>query len=257
LTAYLLLICPRSSLITPLPPCHPFLRSAPPWHTATCDSPARGLASWSRANGPQLSCHRHFASAVAFSILPTQQAAAQHGHHGGHHGGHYGGHYGGHHGGHYGHGVHLGFYGLGHVGGHYYPYYHSYYPYYGGYSSAYRYYYPRSYGYGVTYGQGDLSAAVPANPLPGTGVGTARVTVVNPPESTSALSFSLAGQVYTLEPSSRKEFRASQGSIVEFDRGGAFGRARYTVSDGIYTFTPTDRGWELYHSQTEPGPPAP
>lgn len=33
-----------------------------------------------------------FASVVDFSILPTQQAAAQHGHHGGHYGGHYGGH---------------------------------------------------------------------------------------------------------------------------------------------------------------------
>jgi len=143
------------------------------------------------------------------------------------------------------------------VGGYYHPHYRSYYPYYGGYSSAYRYSYPGYYGYGATYGPGDLSALVPANPLPGSSVGVARFTVINPPESDSALSFSLGGQTYTLEPGSQKEFRVSQASIIEFDRGGAFGRARYTVGDGTYTFAPTDRGWELYHSQTAPGPPAP
>ena len=97
----------------------------------------------------------------------------------------------------------------------------------------------------------------PANRLPGAGLGAARFTVINPPKSDSALSFSLGGQVYTLEPGSRKEFRLSPSPIIEFDRGGAFGWARYTVGDGTYTFTPTDRGWELYHSQTEPSPPAP
>lgn len=197
-----------------------------------------------------------FASVVAFSILPTQQAAAQHGHHHGHH--HHG--HAGHYGGHYGHGLHLDLYGLGHVGWghrHHYPYYGSYYPYYGGYYAAYPDYYLRSYGYGATYGPSGLSAAAPANRLPGAGLGAARFTVINPPKSDSALSFSLGGQIYTLEPGFQKEFRLSPSAIIEFDRGGAFGRARYMVGDGIYTFTPTDRGWELYHSQTEPGPPAP
>lgn len=36
---------------------------------------------------------------------------------------------------------------------------------------------------------------------------------------------------------------------VEFDRGGQFGTARYTISEGLYEFTQTDHGWELYRQK--------
>lgn len=34
--------------------------------------------------------------------------------------------------------------------------------------------------------------------------------------------------------------------LIEFDRGGGNGLARYTLSDGYYEFRPTERGWELF-----------
>lgn len=34
--------------------------------------------------------------------------------------------------------------------------------------------------------------------------------------------------------------------LVEFDRGGAHGLARYTLTEGYYEFTPTEKGWDLF-----------
>jgi hypothetical protein len=45
--------------------------------------------------------------------------------------------------------------------------------------------------------------------------------------------------------------------IVEFDRGGSFGTARYTVTQGAYKFIATDRGWDLVQDDAAPAPPAP
>lgn len=41
--------------------------------------------------------------------------------------------------------------------------------------------------------------------------------------------------------------RSFSGSshIIEFDRGGDLGTARYELTSGVYAFTVTDRGWEL------------
>lgn len=34
--------------------------------------------------------------------------------------------------------------------------------------------------------------------------------------------------------------------LVEFDRGGSFGLARYTLTEGYYEFTATEKGWDLF-----------
>lgn len=39
--------------------------------------------------------------------------------------------------------------------------------------------------------------------------------------------------------------RGGQQRIVEFDRGGTYGTARYALTDGQYEFVITDRGWDL------------
>jgi hypothetical protein len=39
--------------------------------------------------------------------------------------------------------------------------------------------------------------------------------------------------------------------IIEFDRGGGFGLAAYTLTPGTYHFTPSDLGWQLYRQRFE------
>lgn len=40
--------------------------------------------------------------------------------------------------------------------------------------------------------------------------------------------------------------------VVEFDRGGTYGTARYAVTDGQYEFVITDRGWDLVRKKSLP-----
>lgn len=44
--------------------------------------------------------------------------------------------------------------------------------------------------------------------------------------------------------------------VITFNRGGQFGDARYTIHEGLYEFTPTDHGWELYRQKTDNAQPA-
>jgi len=130
-------------------------------------------------------------------------------------------------------------------------YYH--YPYYYGY--PYSSYYAPSYVYDYSYPSYPESvpqATEPAptftpNPLPA----AANIQVVNPPENRVALSFTLNGQTITLQPGQTRDLQSDRSWIIEFDRGGQFGLARYSLEPGVYVFTPTDKGWELYH-QTPP-----
>lgn len=43
--------------------------------------------------------------------------------------------------------------------------------------------------------------------------------------------------------------------VITFNRGGQFGDARYTIHEGLYEFTPTDHGWELYRQKTDNAQP--
>ena len=38
---------------------------------------------------------------------------------------------------------------------------------------------------------------------------------------------------------------------IAFDRGENFGTARYTIYEGAYEFTPTEKGWELYRQKSD------
>jgi hypothetical protein len=79
------------------------------------------------------------------------------------------------------------------------------------------------------------------------------VTVRNPAGSKVKLA-------YLLDDSQEQEITAGEtrkltekGSyIVSFDRGGNHGSARYTITEGLYQFTMTDHGWELYRQKDMP-----
>jgi hypothetical protein len=75
----------------------------------------------------------------------------------------------------------------------------------------------------------------------------AYIRVANPATNTAPVSYTLDGYPYVIQPGFVQEL--AETYVIEFDRGGVFGVARYNMSDGTYTFTLTPAGsWELYHS---------
>jgi hypothetical protein len=89
-----------------------------------------------------------------------------------------------------------------------------------------------------SYSQASFSAPVYA-PQP------ANITISNPTTNGIALSYMLDGQVFTMQPGQIQKLERT--ATIDFNRGGAFGNARYSLTDGVYTFTPSGIGWELYH----------
>jgi len=81
----------------------------------------------------------------------------------------------------------------------------------------------------------------PSNPAPA----PIYVTLVNPESTGATLSFTIRGTRYVLEPGARQALQFGGPRTVEFDRGGSFGIARYALTDGVFAFTATDRGWTL------------
>jgi hypothetical protein len=77
-----------------------------------------------------------------------------------------------------------------------------------------------------------------------------KVIIVNPEDSGGSLSYVLAGaHSYTIDPGFTQALDGQPSWLIEFDRGGSFGQARYTIGPGTYTFTATENGWELYNTQ--------
>ena len=114
-----------------------------------------------------------------------------------------------------------------------------YYPYGSGYGSPYRYGHRPYYGSTVVIGRSIESA-----PAPYSGPG---VTIRNPAEPGIQLSYTIdARQGYDIAARQTQQLATKGSYLIEFDRGGEFGRARYTITEGLYDFTPTDHGWELY-----------
>jgi len=91
------------------------------------------------------------------------------------------------------------------------------------------------------------------NPAPaGTGL---PVKILNPASNTATLSYTLDGQPHTIAPGSSQDLVMDHPWVIEFSRGGNFGQARYGLESGLYTFTSTDHGWELFQTPLpQPGP---
>jgi hypothetical protein len=132
--------------------------------------------------------------------------------------------------------------------------------YYGGYYGD--YYYP-SYGYGYgysypsygyygysypTYGD-SYSVARPVSPNPPASVGVAKI--FSPRDSGVTLSYSLNDSTFTIPPGASQTVNLDRLWVISFDRGGQFGRAEYSLQPGLYTFAPTDRGWELFRTRLQ------
>ncbi len=96
-----------------------------------------------------------------------------------------------------------------------------------------------------------ISSAAPANALPNNRTTTgytpngAPINVINPENYGTALSFKLNGQTVRLEPGKQSSMSFDRNYTIEFDRGGDFGTAKYTLRDGDFQFTVGDQGWDL------------
>jgi hypothetical protein len=90
--------------------------------------------------------------------------------------------------------------------------------------------------------------AVRPNPYAGPGV-----TVRNPAGTKVNLSYLLDdSQEQEISAGETQKLTAKGSYIVSFDRGGSHGTARYTITEGLYEFTMTDHGWELYRQKEVP-----
>ena len=76
----------------------------------------------------------------------------------------------------------------------------------------------------------------------------ARILVVNPTDTQTTINYAINDYDYQIAPGSQQELSADQQWVISFDRGDNDGNAEYTLSPGIYTFGPSDHGWELYHT---------
>ena len=63
------------------------------------------------------------------------------------------------------------------------------------------------------------------------------------------LNYTLDGIAYSIPPGYSQEFREDRAWVIQFSRAANVDQARYGLQSGQYTFTSTDRGWELYRSE--------
>ena len=103
----------------------------------------------------------------------------------------------------------------------------------------------------------DLAPALPPpNFLPTPSAPTAPgVVLLNPLENAVPVAYTLNGTPYAIKPGFEQKLPAGQPWTLEFDRGGAFGLARYTLAAGIYQFRVTEKGWDVV-LKTDPAAPA-
>jgi len=75
------------------------------------------------------------------------------------------------------------------------------------------------------------------------------IKIENPASNKETLSYTLDGNLYTIQPGYSQEFREDRAWVVQFSRGANLDEARYGLQSGLYSFTSTNRGWELYRGE--------
>lgn len=74
------------------------------------------------------------------------------------------------------------------------------------------------------------------------------IKIVNPSKSGTTLAYTLDGQTYTMPPGYSQTFQADRAWVIQFSRGPNLDQVQYGLETGVYKFTHTNHGWELYHS---------
>lgn len=187
-------------------------------------------------------------AAAGLAVLASGSAVqAQHGHGHGHGG--------------FGHGHGFGHGGYGHGHGHFHGHVH-YWPhtgYYGSYGYAYPYTYGSVWSYPTYYYPSVVTNPVVASPTPAAGVTSSsslRPNALSPytgPGVMLRLPAEFPDPVYVridnreveLKPGTEVALKDKASYVVEFDRGGEFGSARFELKEGVYKMAVGDKGWEV------------
>ncbi len=104
-----------------------------------------------------------------------------------------------------------------------------------------------SYPAGTTYYRSSPSRrSVSENPLPREGANLP-IKITRSDDFDAPLSYTLNDHEYKMRPGESQWLLNDRDWEIEFDRGGDFGLARYSMSPGIYTFKLTKKGWEIFH----------
>jgi len=73
------------------------------------------------------------------------------------------------------------------------------------------------------------------------------VAIRNPAKTETTLSYTIDSQEeHDLAAGETQRLKTKRTYVIDFDRGGDFGHASYSIYEGWYQFTLTDRGWELF-----------
>jgi hypothetical protein len=106
-------------------------------------------------------------------------------------------------------------------------------------------------GYGYRGNAHIVERPVLENPLPGANFSGDPIQIVNPASSRATLSYKLNGFPYRIQPGESQDLREDREWVIEFNRGGNFGLARYGLQPGLHSFSVTEHGWELYRTPFE------
>jgi hypothetical protein len=85
--------------------------------------------------------------------------------------------------------------------------------------------------------------AVPVAAAPAPSPPNAVIVLSNPQDD--PVAYTLNGARYDMAPRYSQKLTSRPSWTLEFDRGGSFGTARYTLIQGAYKFVATERGWDL------------
>jgi len=103
----------------------------------------------------------------------------------------------------------------------------------------------------VTLGDGNVALAAgfpvgtaPPAPDAAADASCTAIRLIN--AASSDVHYSANGNPFSMAPTFEQTLDGGQTWIVEFDRGGGAGTARYSLAAGTYNFKQSDKGWELY-----------
>ena len=91
------------------------------------------------------------------------------------------------------------------------------------------------------------------DPLPAASFSGGPIKITNPAANRMTLSYTLDGNAYTISPGYSQEFREVGPEQRSSSGRGArtWNKPQYGLRSGLYSFTSTDHGWELYRSGPE------
>jgi hypothetical protein len=75
------------------------------------------------------------------------------------------------------------------------------------------------------------------------------IKIVNPSKNAVTLNYMLNGNLYSIPPGYSQDLSEDRAWVIQFSRGANLDQARYGLQSGVYTFSNTNNGWELFRSE--------